>query len=272
MVMTDSNRRKTAKVDIGMVKTAPVPNAPLVTVITATFNAAKLLPETVNSLRQQEFTNFEWLVIDGGSTDGTVEILQQSEDVVDYWISEPDQGIYDAWNKGVLAACGEWLVFLGAGDVYKPDAISTYVRSLMASETIPDFISSRVHLIDDNKKILRLYGRPFVWDEFRKSMDFAHVGAFHNKSLFERYGLFDIAYKSSGDYDFFMRCGKHLSARFIDVVTAEVLVGGISLNHSTGLNETCSIQIKYGKNPLIAKLNNYVARIKQKFRPLIRGY
>src|SRR5712664_874457 len=99
------------------------PGRPLVTIITATFNDADNLLRTVKAVRELFYKNVEWIIVDGGSKDGTVEAIRRNENVIDYWMSEPDRGIYDAWNKGVSRANGDWISFLGAGDCYHPDAI-----------------------------------------------------------------------------------------------------------------------------------------------------
>jgi glycosyltransferase involved in cell wall biosynthesis len=247
-------------------------NKPLISVIVAVFNGEKTLEKTLLSVFNQTYDNVELIIIDGGSTDGTIDIIKQHEGQIDYWVSESDLGIYDAWNKGVKLAHGEWIAFLGTGDTYNPSAISIYVTSILASKIALDFISSHINLVDQNGKILRLHGVPFVWNEVRKAMDFAHVGALHNRSLFERFGLFDILYKSAGDYEFFMRCGRELRTVFMDTVTVDVLVGGISLNSCVGLQETCDIQKKYGVHPLFAYYKYWLVRLKQKVRPYIRGY
>jgi glycosyltransferase involved in cell wall biosynthesis len=162
-------------------------NAPLVTIITATFNAASHLPRTIQSVRELTYKNIEWIVVDGGSTDQTVELIIKNEDVIDYWVSEPDEGIYDAWNKGVEKANGEWIAFLGAGDVYKPEAITNYVDAIQASVSKPNFASSRVQLVNDAGLVLREWGSCFDWTKFIKFMNIAHVGSLHHKELFEKY-------------------------------------------------------------------------------------
>jgi len=244
----------------------------LITVIMAVRNSEKHIEGTILSVTNQTYDNVEFIVIDGGSVDKTMEIVNRHKNRIDYWISEPDKGIYDAWNKGMKRANGEWIAFLGAGDVFSPNAIELYLNSIADSNTTLDLISSRINLIDPNGRSLRLWGKPFAWKAFKKAMEFAHVGAFHHRSLFERYGLFDISYKSAGDYEFFMRCGRHLRTRFIDAVTVDVLVGGISMDSSGSLKETCQIQIKYGRHPLVARYYYSIARVKQKLRPLLRGY
>lgn len=97
--------------------------APKITVVTCTYNAAQYLPGTISSIKAQHYPNIEWIVIDGGSTDGTVEILRQHNDVIDYWVSEPDRGMYDAIAKGFEKANGEILCWLNAGDIFMPSAL-----------------------------------------------------------------------------------------------------------------------------------------------------
>lgn len=245
---------------------------PLVTIITATFNAAELLPRTIKSIRELTYDNIEWIIVDGGSTDGTVELIRQNEDVIDSWISEADVGIYDALNKGVLRANGEWLAFLGAGDSYNQDAIDVYLDAISASQIMPEFASSQVRFVNSSGLALRVWGGPYKWKTFKKNMTIAHVGALHHRSLFERYGLFNTTFFSAADYEFLMRCGPSLSAKYLDVITADMLAGGISCNGYKGLVETYLIQRQYGVNIISAKIRLWVACAKRYLRPFVRGY
>jgi glycosyltransferase involved in cell wall biosynthesis len=93
-----------------------VPGSPLITFVLAIFNASKTLTQCLNSVAQQSCKDFELVVIDGGSTDGSVEILRSQASHFAYWTSEPDRGVYDAWNKALQHARGEWICFLGADD------------------------------------------------------------------------------------------------------------------------------------------------------------
>lgn len=99
--------------------------APLISIITVTFNAAQHLPDTLKTIRAQDYSSVEWIVIDGGSTDGTQDFLRANEDVIDYWLSEPDSGMYDALAKGFERAGGEILCWLNAGDMFLFGALST---------------------------------------------------------------------------------------------------------------------------------------------------
>ena len=248
----------------------PQPHKPLVTIITATFNAAVHLPHTIKSIRELTYDNIQWIVVDGASKDSTVELIQQNDDVIDYWISEPDSGIYDAWNKGVSLAQGEWIAFVGAGDSYISNAIDIYMDVINASPTKLDLASSRVRLVDSYGLEKRVWGAAFNWRLFKSYMTIAHVGALHHKGLFEKFGFFDTSYTSAGDYEFLMRCGAHLNAIYLDVITSEMLIGGIS-NGYKGLFETYLIQRKYGVG-FSAKPRFWLSCAKRFIRPLLRGY
>lgn len=243
---------------------------PLVSIITATFNAADLLSSTIKSIRDLTYDNIEWIIVDGASSDDTVDLIRQNEAAIDYWMSEPDHGIYDAWNKGVLLARGEWIAFIGAGDVYKPDALDVYMNAIMLSSVKPELVSSRVKFVDRAGLVKGVKGGAFEWDIFKKYMSIAHVGALHHRSLFERYGLFSTSYSSSGDYEFLMRCGADLRSMYLDFVSVDMLVGGLSDGYK-GIFESYLIQRHCGAGGS-AKFRYWIACAKRLIRPWLRGY
>lgn len=101
---------------------------PLVSIITVVLNGEKYLEETILSVLNQTYDNVEYIIIDGGSTDGTLDIIKKYEHAIDYWVSERDRGIYDTMNKGITVASGEWIELLNAGDFYESGAIHFYER------------------------------------------------------------------------------------------------------------------------------------------------
>lgn len=246
------------------------PGRPLVTIVTATYNDAADLGLTAESIRALAYKNVEWIVVDGGSSDGTIDFVKRNEDIVDYWSSEPDEGIYDAWNKGVSRASGEWISFLGAGDRYHPDALDRYVRAIGEQASVPGLVSSRVQHVSRQGEILRVWGGPFEWAKFRKYMTIGHSGALHHRSLFQKHGLFDTSYACASDYEFLIRCGNGLDALFVNAITLDMLVGGIS-NAYTVLFETYRVQRKHGES-VAALIWLGVACAKRFVRPWLRGY
>jgi glycosyltransferase involved in cell wall biosynthesis len=197
-------------------------------IITAVFNGERLLPRLIDSIRKQTYTDFEFIVIDGGSTDKTAEVIQKNEDIVDYWVSEKDRGIYDAWNKGIDAASGHWLLFLGCDDRLVSDALEKYFGFLQNIDGQVDFISSRVRMVDENDKPIRVKGWRWEWPKFLEEMTVAHPGSLHSRRLFDRYGKFNSDFRIVGDYEFLLRPKQNLNSAFMDEITVLMREGGAS--------------------------------------------
>ncbi|WP_266362886.1 glycosyltransferase family 2 protein [Tellurirhabdus rosea] len=210
-------------------RSLPPPASPLISVITAVYNARPTLEATLRSVGQQSYPQVEHIIIDGGSTDGTVELIRQYADQVVYWVSEPDGGIYDAWNKGIRASRGEWICFLGADDTLEPDALATYARYLQHEAPAGcEFVSSRLVMVNEAGQTLETLGQAWHWPTFQRYMNVTHVGALHARSLFERGGLYDTSYRVIGDYELLHRAGDSLRAGFVPAVTVRMRQGGIS--------------------------------------------
>lgn len=225
---------------------------PLVSIITATFNADATLQACLESVQAQDYLNIEHILIDGASKDRTVAILKANETKIACWISEPDKGIYDAWNKGLDRARGEWIAFLGADDVLLPGAVRAYME--LASQ-LPgaQYISSLMRWIGPNGR-QRNIGKSWSWPRFQRFMTTAHVGSMHHRSLFEQYGRYDTTYRITADYEFLLRPRSSLRAFFLPEVTGIMLSGGTS-DSSAALKEAARAKVETGGRPyLIAKL------------------
>ena len=245
---------------------------PYISIVTATYNAAKLLPKTMESIRRQSFREIEWIVIDGGSDDGTLSILNQFQSDLDFlWISEPDAGIYDAWNKGVAHSRGEWIGFLGAGDTLHKNALKIYKERIFTEAIRPDLVCSKINLINKEGEIKRTKGGPHRFQDLKRGQMIAHPCALHHKSLFEKHGLFDIRFSLSGDYEFLWRCGLDIKSIFLDAITVNMLIGGASDSYK-GIFETFCIQKKYGTSLPYATWQYVLACAKRLVRPVFRGY
>ncbi len=230
------------------------PGKPLISVITATFNAAGFLPDTIRSIRVQSYTNIEWIVIDGGSTDATVDLLKANDDLIDYWLSEPDNGIYSALNKGLAQAKGEWICFLGSDD-YLWDAQALAQMSEQLEKLPPDIrvAYGQVMLVSADGKVIHGFGEPWenVRERFKQSMCIPHQATMHRRSLFEQRGKFDESFRIAGDYELLLRELKSAEARFIPgiIIAAMRQGGGISSdpqNSLVVLHESRRAQLKNG--------------------------
>lgn len=208
--------------------------SPLITIIVAVFNGAKTLQQCIDSVSQQGYKNIELIIIDGGSTDGTVDVLKKNQEKISYWVSEPDSGIYNAWNKGLIQVKGEWICFLGADD-FLWDA-HVIERISIQLEKIPLSIRvayGKIMLLNYDAEPLYLVGDPWekVQERFKQVMCIPHQGVMHRQSLFDCHGKFDESFRIAGDYELLMRELKTGNACFlINVVIAGMRQGGISSN------------------------------------------
>ncbi len=173
-----------------------------ISIITINFNNAKGLEKTINSVVSQSFQNFEFIVIDGNSTDDSVHIIKQYSRI-NYWISEKDDGIYDAQNKGILKANGEYLLFLNSGDVLSKIGI--------LEKVYPFFLTKKSLyygdlLLDINGVVEEHLAPTTVNSDFMLNSTFWHPCVFIKSELFKLYGLYNTSFKIVGDYEFFLRC------------------------------------------------------------------
>lgn len=226
---------------------------PLVTIITVVFNTKNYLEEAILSVINQTYDNIEYLIVDGGSTDGSLDIIKKYENKIDYFLSEKDGGVFDAWNKALSLSQGKWIGFLGADDFYEINAIQKYVEKIQISKDI-EFISSKSNLIKKNKKIKRVIGREWNWKEFSRYMNVAHVGSLHYRSLFKKYGIYDVNFPVCADYEFLLRAGKNLKAGFVSEVLCNFRAGGQSQGYSHWgiseiLEETFQAKVKNKTRP-----------------------
>ena len=207
---------------------------PVISIVTACFNSEDTIKDTIESVLNQTYTNFEYCLIDGKSTDGTINIIKRFEDkfkkkgIIFKWISEKDLGIYDAFNKGIYLSKGKWISFLGSDDYYLNDAIEKYNRILSKKYNAKiDLIYSNVILVDNDKKIEIKKGI-WSWPSFRRNMNIAHVGALHNRDYFHKYGNFNDSYKIAGDYELLLRAKENLKTSKLNEVTVIMSMGGVS--------------------------------------------
>lgn len=207
---------------------------PLITIITATFDCADLLEYTIRSIREQNYSYIQWVVVDGASTDRTIDLLKKNDDIIDVWVSEADTGIYDAWNKGVRLARGDWYLFLGAGDeLAGPDAIQSIAQVLSHAHPKHDIVYGRIQLMRSaTREILYEVGEPWgnmlgKWSIFRPKLPL-HPETFHHSSLFLTPEPFDRSYRLAGDTHFMMKQMNVKPFLFVPMMVSRMALGGAS--------------------------------------------
>lgn len=205
-----------------------------ITIIIATYNAEKTLRRCLESIIPQLTDKCELILIDGNSKDGTKEIIKAFEDKISYTISEPDEGIYDAWNKGIRVAKGKWIAFIGADDFLLPNAINLYLDILSTTPNIDeyDYICAHNEYVDKKNRILKILGAEPKWSSMRRMMVAAHVASLHSKkNLFETIGYYDYEnYHICADYELLMRKREKLKFLMLPFHIAVMNFGGMSFS------------------------------------------
>lgn len=211
---------------------------PLISVIVAVYNGAKTLQRCIDSVSDQTYLNKELIIIDGGSTDGTIEIIKSNQDKITYWKSEPDNGIYNAWNKALNHVKGDWICFLGSDDsLWKSSVFEEIIPHMIKAESQGiRMVYGQVARVTEDGEISCVDG--FSWEKTWRSIiidgigTFTHQGMFHHRSLFELYGRFDESFKIAGDYELLIRAFKNGgNAIFVDgLIVTGMQVGGITSN------------------------------------------
>lgn len=241
----------------------------LISIIIATYNAELVLEATLKSIANQVYKNFELIIIDGLSTDKTAAVVKDYQDIITYYISESDKGIFDAWNKGLKMSKGDWISFMGAGDEYLPDALQEYINFINRQDVKLEYISSRVEIINEEGKSLEIKGSAWEWAKFKRYMNTPHVGSLHSRNLFLKYGNYNISYKIAGDYELLMRATDSLKAGYVDKITAKMLYGGVSMISVSFRNyqEDFRIKTETGKMPVLkARIDNFLSFVRAKIR------
>jgi len=198
-----------------------------VSIIVAVRNGSSVLQRCIDSVSAQAHPVRELIIMDGGSTDTTVDMLKAYGDAIAYWESEQDHGVYHAWNKALNRATGNWICFLGADDQFANDySLGDLVQAAIRREA--DLVSGRAGIVDSRGNIVRVVGEPWNWRRMKHHQVVAHPGMLHRRELFSRFGRFNDHYRVGGDYDFLLRVGPHVRTAFVDEIVVLMGASGIS--------------------------------------------
>lgn len=234
---------------------------PKISIVTLSLNQGRFIEQTIESVLSQDYPNIEYIIIDGGSTDGTVDIIKRYENRISFWISEPDDGISDAFNKGIRASRGEIVGILNAGDIYKPSAVSSAAEALFKGSDY-DFTYGDIEFIDEEGNFLYLMkGEKDYLPKISYTMySIIHPTVFVRKKVYDSCGLFDKSYRIAMDYEFLLRIIKSgKKGLYLDIPVAQMRTGGVSNNKFyAGYEEVCRASILYGYNPILARLRLYI--------------
>lgn len=237
---------------------------PKFSIITVTYNAGATLEDTIQSVITQTYRNLEYIIIDGGSKDRTLEIIEQYRPHIHKVVCEPDKGLYDAMNKGIKQATGDYICFLNAGDeLHEDDTLLLMVHSITES-TLPDVLYGETAIVDEEGHFVRMrrLSAPehLTWKSFKSGMLVCHQAFFARRDLTEP---FDLRYRFSADFDWCIRIMKksqtlhntHLT--LIDYLNE----GMTTRNHKASLKERFRIMCKYyGYIPTVLRHLGFAVR------------
>ncbi|MFI4937122.1 MAG: glycosyltransferase family 2 protein [Candidatus Berkiellales bacterium] len=240
---------------------------PRISLIIAVKNAKENLLHTLNSIREQIYPYLEVIVIDGGSTDGTVELIDANQNLVTSWLSEPDQGISDAFNKGVRKATGDYINFQGAGDTLcTPDCLQTLFSDLDPSFTL---VCGKVARVSEDG-LTKLWEAPRHIKPFKTSsllfkMALPHQGLFTQRTFFDQFGEFDTNVRFAMDYELLLRAYHQFPKTIVkDVLISNWRAGGIGTSKLHEIfDEYHRIKTQHGiASPVVLKAIDRFTRFK----------
>ena len=207
-------------------------SSPRLSILVATWNCEHQLEQFLESLLSQSWTDWECLLLDNASTDGTATLVADfqrrlaggSQRLI--WNSQPDKGIYDAWNRGLRLARGHYLSFIGADDVFLD--LTSLERIVALTVTEADLITARNAYCSSDGHLLRHWGFGWQWKRMRQSMNIAHPGMLMRRDLFEAVGAFDASFRICGDYEWFLRLPVDLRTVHTTDSILKVVQAGVS--------------------------------------------
>ena len=247
---------------------------PKISIITVAFNSAKTIKGTIESIISQDYNNIEYLIIDGGSTDGTMDIVKSYSEHVKYYVSEPDNGIYDAMNKGIKAATGDVIGILNSDDFYPNSFVLSNVAKLFQKYSCDAVYGDLVYVkANDINKIKRYWqAGEYSTSKIKNGWMLPHPTFFVKKKIYTRYGLYDTDLKSAADYEMILKLlYKHnISVHYLPMILVNMRMGGES-NKSfwNRIKANKEDSLAWTKNqlnkPMFVRLKKPLQKLKQFF-------
>lgn len=239
---------------------------PFFSIVTVTFNSEQTLNQTIDSLLDQECDDFEYILVDGNSSDSTISIIKSYEEkfsqrgIPFYWISEEDDGIYDAMNKGLKKASGEFIGIINSDDWYEKDSLKIIKEEYNKSHS--DLLHGNLNLFNEKKEFLKVLKPSGPRSAIRK-MPFLHPTCFVKKNVYQALKGYRLDYQICSDYDFVLRVlKKGFSIKYIDTTLANFTMGGVSTTMvDKSLKESHRIRVRNGYNAFLSKFYFYLETI-----------
>ena len=245
-----------------------------ISIITVSYNSSKTIKDTIESVLSQDYSNIEYIIIDGGSTDGTVDIIKKYADKISYFVSEPDKGIYDAMNKGIKAANGDIVGILNSDDFYPNSYVISNVAKTFVNQACDAVYGDLVYVKEnDTSKIARYWqSGEYSTSSIKNGWMLPHPTFFVKKEMYERYGYYNTDLKSAADYEMILKLlyKRNINAFYIPMILVKMRMGGASnsslLNRLRANREDGLAWTKNQLNkPLFVRIKKPLQKIRQFF-------
>lgn len=243
-------------------------NKPLISIITIVYNGEKYLEETIQSILRQTYDNIEYIIIDGGSTDTTLDIIQKYEDTIDYWVSEKDEGISDAFNKGIIYCTGDFIGIINADDFYENQAIEYVAKAITENKEIDVLHGKMRYWFDQHKSLIIT---PDV-TRLKTEMSICHPTVFVSRKTYQKYGLFNLNYKYAMDYELILRFfSNQMQFLYMEYVISNMRAGGESNRFILkSIQEMRQAQLMYLDNSLFFTVQYILLLTRKLFSIIIK--
>lgn len=237
---------------------------PLITVVTVVYDGAEFLENTIKSVIEQTYDNLEYIVVDGGSTDGTLDIIRKYEHAIDYWVSEPDDGIYDAMNKAIDLSSGDWMSFMNSGDRFYEVSTLTRVYEFPNQYNNISVIYGDHEVRYPNKKRISIAGKI---DKLWKGSQFCHQSTlirvdFHKKNKYS------LEYKMAADFKLFWDSRKSVGFCYVNFPLSSISNGGLSDTDRTKVYVEFSNICSNYLSSFLFRCNRIIFKIKKLYKRL----
>lgn len=224
--------------------TSPKVGSPLVSIITVCFNSEEHLEQTILSVLGQSYENIEYIVVDGGSTDGTLEIIRRYDDRIAYWLSEPDEGIYDAMNKGISLSSGDLIGTINSNDWYAPNAVEEVVRACLRDEEAAVFHGNMYMLLGEDDELFRV--AEGTTENILRRFEMNHPTCFVRRDVYDTH-RFRTEYRVAADYELMLRLhSAGVKFHHIDSPLVHFRIGGASSDYYRPRLEIYRLRLEYG--------------------------
>jgi glycosyltransferase involved in cell wall biosynthesis len=249
--------------------------SPFISIITVCFNAEDFIEQAIQSVLSQNYSRVEYVIIDGGSTDGTVEVIKRYASSLAYWHSRPDRGVAHAFNMGLAQAKGDWLLYLNADDFLLGPTVVEQMAGHLAEHRDADVVFGQMVSLTREKDpkpvpLCKIGRHAWRWAEFRRGNMIPHQAAFTRREFFDRVGTFDETYHIAMDYEQYLRAGVGLKAQFVPLPVAGMRAGGRCVKSIVDtLREFRRAQIKNRAMPRWFAEANFLVRASRLYLGLV---